>query len=334
MNRQEVEKLAEAGVFRGEILNGELLETHSSWIILSGKNALKIKKPVKYSFLDFSTLEYRKEACLRELSLNQRFSDIYLSVIPISLIDGHWELDRSGGAVVDYAVWMKRMAAHKQMDRLLERKKVKPQDILALARTVGSFHQKAEVVKEPFDLETSEQTFRDLLSIELFVSENLGREYQKVLLRSTEWNTAFLSRYAKRMQERIEDGFKRDVHGDLHSGNIFLYRRPVLFDCVEFNDHFRQIDILDEVAFLCMDMESFGELRLIEYFLAEYFQIIPCMPKEEDLVIFTYFKCLRANIRAKVHALSAQQATDLKIRNHHLIKIKKYLGLIDTYIRI
>lgn len=334
MNRQGVEKLAEAGVFRGQVLNGELLETHSSWIILSGKNAFKIKKPVKYSFLDFSTLEYRKEACLRELSLNQRFSDIYLSVIPISLIDGYWELDRSGGAVVDYAVWMKRMAAHKQMDRRLEGQKVKPRDILALARTVAAFHQSAVVVKEPFDLKTAEQTFRDLLSIELFVSENLGSEYQRVLLRSIEWNSAFLARYSKRLQERIEDGFKRDVHGDLHSGNIFLYRRPVLFDCVEFNDRFRQIDILDEVAFLCMDMESFGELGLIEDFLAEYFRIIPCMPKKEDLLIFTYFKCLRANIRAKVHALSAQQTKEPKKRNYHLTKIKQYLGLIDRYIRI
>ena len=187
MNRQEVEKLADAGVFRGQVLNGELLETHSSWIILSGKNAFKIKKPVKYSFLDFSTLEFRKAACLRELSLNQRFTDIYLSVIPISLIDGDWELDQRGGAVVDYAVWMKRLAGYKQMDRLLERQKVQPPDIRALAQTVASFHQHAEVVKEPFDLETAEQTFRDLLSIELFVSENLGSEYQMVLLQSTEW---------------------------------------------------------------------------------------------------------------------------------------------------
>lgn len=333
MNRKEVEKLADAGIFRGQRLNGELLETHTSWIILSGRNAFKIKKPVTFSFLDFSTLELRKEFCLRELSLNRRFSDIYLSVLPISFLDGCWELDHSGAPIIEYAVWMKRMDSNKQMDRMLEKQNVHPQAIRSLARTISSFHRRAEVVKEPFDQEKAAQTFRDLLSIELFVSENLESEFRMVPSRAVQWSTAFLSCHSKRIQERIEQGYKRDVHGDLHSGNIFLYSRPILFDCLEFNDLFRQIDILDEVAFLCMDLESFGEHQLVEYFLAEYNRYIPCMPKEEDFLIFTYFKCLRANIRAKIHVLSAKNALDPKSKNYHLTKVKKYLKLIDSYIR-
>lgn len=332
MNRQEVENLAGAGGFQGRALNGELQETHSAWIILSGRNAFKIKKPVKFSFLDYSTPALRKEACHRELSLNGRFSDIYLAVVPVCFDCGRWELDGKGPAM-DYAVWMKRMAFHKQMDRMLEHRAVEQRSIRALARTVSSFHNLAEVVRDPFELGSAKETFRDLLSVELFLGDNLESRYHKIPARSVEWHTAFLNSHAGRLLERIDEGFKRDVHGDLHSGNIFLYSKPVLFDCVEFNDCFRQIDILDEVSFLCMDLEMFGEQQLAACFLAEYTRYIPLMPKEEDKLVFNYFKCLSANIRAKVHALSAQQAADSGIRNNHLQRVRKYLSLMDRYVR-
>lgn len=121
------------------------------------------------------------------------------------------------------------------------------------------------------------------------------------------------------------------MHGDLHSGNIFLYRKPVLFDCIEFNDEYRQIDVLYEIAFLCMDIEAFHQKHLVKYFLLEYKKHFQCFETKEDEILFTYFKCLRANIRAKVHAMSAGQADTSDELAFHANETKKYLFLMKDY---
>lgn len=125
----------------------------------------------------------------------------------------------------------------------------------------------------------------------------------------------------------------RDVHGDLHSGNIFLYREPVLFDCIEFNDQYRQIDVLYEIAFLCMELEFFGKKSLSAYLLKQYLKRFPCVESPEDKKIFTYYKCLRANVRAKVIALHLRQTRSPIERQQQKTILKKYLEMIRIYIR-
>jgi hypothetical protein len=136
------------------------------------------------------------------------------------------------------------------------------------------------------------------------------------------------------MKERVKKGFKRDVHGDLHSGNIFLYKEPVLFDCIEFNDALRQIDLLNEIAFFCMDLDAHGQHSLGELFLKDYLKRLPCMVSEEDKHIFIYFKCYRANVRAKIHALAARQEHHGKGFRHHVFQLRRYLMLMKRYIRL
>jgi aminoglycoside phosphotransferase family enzyme len=133
------------------------------------------------------------------------------------------------------------------------------------------------------------------------------------------------------MQQRIDHGLKRDIHGDLHSGNIFLYRKPVLFDCIEFNDEFRQIDVLYEIAFLYMDFERFHHKPLAGAFLKEYTRHFPAFKEREDHLIFTYFKCLRANIRAKVHAMQLNHREYKKRSAFHFSETGKYLSLMNEY---
>jgi len=328
----EVRELALNGVYENDPLSGTVEETHISWVILTRRFAFKIKKPLKLSFLDFSTIELRKGKCERELLLNRRFSDIYLSVSPIYLVGGKWII---GGdhrtAVVDYCVVMRRMAVSKRLDNLLRKDTVKVKAMEALASQVAFFHNKAERIFIPFDIEKTRNTFKDIHTIVEVASNNSKNQVREIIKRSIDWSDTFLEKSRDRMQQRIDHGLRRDVHGDLHSANIFLYTKPVLFDCIEFNDEFRQIDVLYEIAFLCMDLERFHHKRLAETFLNEYKKHFAAFQEREDDFIFMYFKCLRANIRAKVHALQGKQSKSKAEASFQISAMRRYLVLMNEY---
>lgn len=332
MSEDEVKELAHDGLFDGKPILGSLEETHISWVILSRRRAFKIKKPFKLPFLDFSTLRLRKKFCERELELNQRFSHIYLSVLPISKTNHQWNMGGEGRPK-DYAVVMRRMNGAKKMDVMLRSSEVRPERIKNLAREIAQFHTTSKKIFTPFDLSLAQDTFNDIDMIHDAVKTFLGQSYVKLISQSKDWSDAFLIRHQYRFQQRIESGFKRDVHGDLHSGNIFLYQKPVLFDCIEFNDQYRQIDTLYEIAFLCMELEFYREKSLADYLLKEYLNLFRCLENQEDESIFTYFKCLRANVRAKVHGLQLRQAHTAEVRKQQTTELKKYLELMRAYVQ-
>ncbi|HET9487428.1 MAG TPA: hypothetical protein VFO54_08340 [Chryseosolibacter sp.] len=334
MKESQIKALAEGGLYQRKVLHGTLEETHISWIILTSRFAFKIKKPLKFSFLDFSTLARRKKYCARELVLNRRFSNIYLAVVPLRYhgLKRLWYIGKGPGTIIDYAVVMKRMRSSKRMDAVLRSGQLTDSNVLALAKCVGLFHAGAKAVTSPFSLERSRDNFNDIRDIRRFVKRTLPEAYESIVTNAILWSNQFLTQHALRLQERIALGFKRDVHGDLHSGNIFLYRRPVIFDCIEFNDAYRQIDVLDEIAFLCMDLESFGQAKYSALFIKEYSRIFPCFFTPEDINIFNYFKCYRANVRAKVHALATEEEDDPVRYAGHVSAVKKYLQLMKKYI--
>ena len=334
MKGREVKVLAGLGTYQGRKLRGTLEETHISWVILTRQFAFKIKKPLKFSFLDFSSLARRKKFCEREVALNRRFSAIYLGVVPVRYSRGMWRLGFGKGPVVDYAVRMKRMRSDRRMTVLLRSKKVTASQVVALAKSVASFHDKAEVIGAPFDLAFARRVFNDIRVTRRFLSKTLPREFGEIARQSTGWSDDFLRGHRTRFRERAASGFTRDGHGDLHSGNIFLYKRPVIFDCIEFNDSYRQIDVLDEVAFFCMDLEYYGQTRLAAVFMEEYARRFPCFQKKEDHDIFNYYKCYRANVRAKVHSLAAAQETDPNLLAAHVSAVKKYLRLMSRYMKL
>lgn len=332
MNEGEIREMAIKGVFEDTRLNGKVEETHISWVILTRKYAFKIKKPLMPGFLDFSTLELRKTFCEKELSLNSRFSDIYLSVQPIRFEGDHWVIGgRSKSEVVDYCVVMKRMAVSKRMDHQLRTHKATKKAMRVLAAEIASFHNKAVKIFTPFDLEKARNTFNDITRVYDFAVEKIDFRFGKIIRQSIEWSDLFLEKYKARIQQRIDHGLKRDIHGDLHSGNIFLYNRPVLFDCLEFSDEYRQIDVLYEIAFLCMDLEAFHQKRLSQLFLSEYKKHFPAFQTGEDHNLFIYFKCLRANIRTKVHVMSAGQAENETALLYQTSEARKYLVLMNKY---
>jgi len=331
MDQKEVRELMEKGVFMDKPINGTLEETNISWVILSRTHAFKIKKPLKLSFLDYSKLSLRRKYCEKEVELNRRFSPIYLNAFPIMRNGNELEIGGFAGEVIDYAVVMKRLVAGKRMDILLSKNKVTEDEISILAGQLGLFHHASVKVKRSFELGSAQGVFNDLMSIQEIASKELDEKYQEWIPELVAWSDAFLAKNEARFRQRIEKGYMRDVHGDLHSGNIFLYKKPILFDCIEFSDEYRQIDILYEIAFLYMDLEFFGKPDLAKKLLRVYDAVFPCFPEALDKEIFNYFKCLRATIRAKVHLLNAQSASHAKSKSLHLSKGMGYLELAMKY---
>jgi aminoglycoside phosphotransferase family enzyme len=332
MNARQINALASRGTTSGRALHGRVEETHISWVILTGRFAFKIKKPVKLSFLNFSTLALRRKFCRKEVALNRRFSSIYLGVEPVRYSSSGWSIGKGPGRIYDYAVKMRKLDPSRRMDLIAEEGKLRRGDVLALAKKMARFHKAARIIKAGVDLNFVRSAFNDIKEAKPFISREFGERYSAIIRKGISWSNGFLERHGGRMINRGAEGFKRDVHGDLHMGNIFLYRRPVIFDCIEFNDAYRQMDIIDEVAFLCMDLEAHGYSGNARAFLKAYIRIVPSIEVSEDGDIFTYFKCYRANIRAKVHALAAVQAHDKTGKSRHIKLAKKYLALMGEYI--
>ena len=153
-----------------------------------------------------------------------------------------------------------------------------------------------------------------------------------IVKRAVKLSDTFLLQHRDFFMQRVNDGFIRDCHGDLHARNIFLYHPPILFDCLEFNDEFRQIDVLDELAFFCMDLEAEGYFTLSKAFTDFYFAKAKNEFGLSQVLLFTYYKCYRANVRAKVNALRAMSAED-PIKQRRLDDVKKYLALVDEYLQ-
>ena len=332
MSENDINSLARSGRYGNRPLQGRIEETHISWVILTRDYAFKIKKPLKLSFLDFSTLRKRKMFCHKELHLNRRFSPIYLNVLPVYRHNNSWTIGKGKGKIVEYVVVMKRLNLTKRMDKLLGEKKVFRNHILSLASHIASFHSESAVVKISFNLSKARAAFNDIRSILPLSKKYLGSKYAKIIKKSINWSNRFLLAHATRIRRRIDQGFYRDVHGDLHSGNIFLYKNPILFDCIEFNDSYRRIDVINEIAFFCMDLEAYKQKSLADIFVKEYQRRTSCFQFPEDKQLFTYYKCFRANVRAKVHALSIAQRDETKSLPRQVVAFRSYLQLIEKYI--
>ena len=332
MNSRQIEIIFHSGRFPHPYTNRKLIETHISYVILGNSLVYKFKKEIKYSFLDFSTLKKRKFYCEREVLLNNRFSKgVYLAVVPVHQKKNEISIDGPEGKIIDYAVKMKRLKESKQMHLMLEKKQVKRNHIEALASLIRNFHGRAEVIHTPFQPNTFSSRFNDLLSVTDFIKPVLGSTWAKTIKNAVRLSDLFLKRYHDLFVQRIERGFIRDCHGDLHSRNIFLYHSPILFDCLEFNDEFRKMDVLDEIAFFCMDLEAEGFYQLSKAFTDYYYYRDKKAFGPREQLLFTYYKSYRANVRAKVNALRAMTAEGTQ-RIKNLDDVKKYLTLMKNYL--
>ena len=273
------------------------LETHMSWVFLTDRYVYKMKKPVRYEFLDFSTLALRQQDCEQELRLNRRLApDVYLGAVPLTA-DPRGALHVGGdGAVVEWLVKMRRLPAERMLDALIRGGTVRESDIHHLAVTLAGFYRQCPRVT----LTVAEYRAGFAHGIELNRLElsQPGYELPQALIEYLcDAQTDFLRRHAELLDARASAGHIVEGHGDLRPEHVCLEPQPVVIDCLEFNRRFRIVDPVDELAFLAMECERLGAPQVGDWLLRGYQQLAHDQPAPELVIFYRMYRaCLRARI--------------------------------------
>ena len=329
MTSDEIHELIDNCSFPDTCNHVELKETHISWVILTDHHAFKIKRPVKFSFADFSTLEKRKYFCHKEIELNRRLApNMYQGVFPV--YENQISKNNGDNQIKDYAVKMERMDTSKEMDRMLMNNEVTTPDISKIANIIARFHNNASIIRNTFDVTRFQELYADILSVNNFVEKTMGHKWKKLIEENVEASNKFLNRNRDYLNQRVISGFVRDCHGDLNAKNIFLYDEPVIFDCIEFNDEHRHIDILNDIAFFCVDLDFYGRSDFSDLFYDKYLDAYGTLGNGNAHQLFYYYKNYRANIRAKVTLLHAKNSEEGNNANN-IDDVKKYLTFMNDY---
>ena len=276
----------------------ELLQTHISYVFLTGELVYKVKKPVDFGFLDFTTLEKRRHFSEEELRLNRRLSpEIYLEVTEIKEEDGRFSLGGEG-ETVEVAVVMKQLPASRNMERLLEEGKVTEGMVDELASLIASFHRSART--DPYISSFGEaekvavsivENFEQTSS---FIGVTIPKEWYEEL---RDYSYGFLEERKGLFSRRVAEGRVREGHGDLHTQNVYFVDKIYVLDCIEFNERFRFLDVANDIAFLLMDLEHKGAWEVANRFLNSY------LAESGDyglISLLRFYKIYRAYVRGKV----------------------------------
>jgi len=310
----------------------EYFETHISWVLLTGKFVYKIKKPVNFGFLDFSTLEKRRVCCEQELRLNRRLAPrIYLDLVSIS---GSYQLMPASGEALEYAVKMLQFPQSAQMDHMLEAGKLTIGHMDAIARMVAEFHQAVAVANESMDHGSKTAVINPVIENFIQIEQHSDiAAYKDVLSKLKKWSDNEFSRLETVFTQRKRDGFIRECHGDMHLRNLVWLEDagPVAFDCIEFNPALRWIDVISEVAFLVMDLQDRHQSQLANRFLNSYLEVTG---DYAGLTPMPFYLCYRAMVRAKVDILRLEQKNVSQQERAGIIaEFESYLELASGYTR-
>jgi aminoglycoside phosphotransferase family enzyme/predicted kinase len=306
-----IEELLVASAFSHAVTGLRLVETHISWIVLTGELAYKIKKPLKLDFIDTSTLERRQHYCNEELLLNRRLApQLYLRVVPITRQNGRVLVDGPGTAI-EYAVCLKQFSGDEELPALLECGDVSVQEILQLGETLAHFHMQAPAASGSRASEEATQRLYDTVldNLEQLLAHIAQDRWMPELRRLWNWTSAAIVTDESSFEERARSGHIRDCHGDLHAANIVrIDGRLVPFDCIDFDPHLRWIDVTNDIAFLVMDLQGRGREDLAMVLLNRYLEVTG---DYEGVRLLPFYAVYRALVRAKVDALTIEQAPRL-----------------------
>jgi aminoglycoside phosphotransferase family enzyme len=308
----------------------EFIETHISLVFLTRKYVYKVKKPVDFGFLDFTSLDKRKYFCEQEVKLNRRLSpDIYLGVVAITFNRDRISFNGEG-QVEEYAVQMKRIPEELLLDKLLKRGQVDRKMMEALSERLARFYVSAETnehiksfakperVKQDTD-ENFEQTRK---YIDVVISKPIYEEIQK---RTNE----FFGSQEALFHRRIASDRIRDCHGDLRLEHIFWGKEIAIFDCVEFNERFRYTDVAADIGFLAMDLDYHGREDLSEHLIRTY---IEKSGDQELSLLLDFYKCYRAYVRGKVESFRLDDPhIPEKEKKEAFQRARKYFDLAHRY---
>jgi len=308
----------------------KFIETHISLLFLTGNYVYKVKKPVDFGFLDFTTLEKRKFFCEQEVKLNRRLSPtIYLGVVTVTQ-EGNRMILEEKGEPVEYAVKMRQIPEEFLMDKLLEKKQVTPKMIEAVSEKLVKFYFAAETndliksfarperVKQDTD-ENFEQTKR-------YVDVTIpGQMYEAVRDRTDD----FFRTREDVFYQRIATDRIRDCHGDLRLEHIFWGDEISIFDCIEFNERFRYTDVAADIAFLAMDLDYHGRQDLSGHLIRAF------VGESGDhglMEMLEFYKCYRAYVRGKVESFRLDDPHIPEAEKKEALKrAQRYFDLAHCY---
>jgi len=301
MTPAEIEKLLQAKAFPHAVERLALIETHISWVVLTGEYVYKIKKPVDLGFVDFTGLASRKHFCEEELRLNRRTApDLYLGVVPIAETVQGFRIGQE--PAVEYAVRMRQFPVDARLDHQLESGFLTDKDALAMAKTIAAFHESLEPGPNEDPAKAFAEASRFALDNFDQIRAALGDDrHHPLLSRLEKWTRQQLQSIRPPFEDRSRQGLIRECHGDLHLANMIKQDgRIVLFDCIEFDPGLRRLDPMNDIAFLVMDLMAHGREDLAAVFLNAYLEKTGDYPGLAVLRFYLVYRCL---VRAKVSAL-------------------------------
>jgi aminoglycoside phosphotransferase family enzyme len=308
----------------------EAVETHMSWVFLTENYAYKLKKPVRYEFLDFSTIDARHHDCEEEIRLNRRLArDVYIGLLPLTAdADGNMVLGGDKTAI-DWLVKMRRLPTEKMLDNAIKTQSVNETEITRFALMLARFYKGSPSIEiSPSEYKQRfEAEIQDNLRILTTPAYGLPIDLPPVVCAA---QLEFLKRESELFGGRVNEGRIIEAHGDLRPEHICLETEPVIIDSLEFKREFRILDPADELSFLALECERLGAPPFVTNLIFETYSRITSDTPPEKLVYF--YKSCRAGLRAK---LAIWHLRDPKLQDisKWLILARKYLDLADAYIR-
>lgn len=338
MNNELIQTLQNPTLYDHPTEAFKVLETHISWVILTGPYAYKIKKPVNFGFLDFSSLDKRKYFCEQELQLNRRLApSIYIDTVSISGSVTHPKIDnKEGTPPFEYALKMVQFPQDGLLSTLQEERALTSTHISELSVILANFHKNVETapLNSTYGAPNSvyspvEENFSQLKSR----LNTLNLDPVSTLDSLKEWALSSFQRLRPLIETRKAQGFVRECHGDLHLGNITLFNNAlVVFDCIEFNPALRWVDVISDLAFLVMDLEKRGQTAYANQLTNAYMELTG---DYNGMALLNFYKSYRAMVRAKVAVLSIKEDSeniDAEKSNRSLMKeCQQYISLADSY---
>jgi len=305
------------------------IQTHISWVFIASPFVFKVKKPVNLGFLDFSTLEKRHYFCQREVELNRRLCpEIYLGAVPIYETDSSFSF-KPQGKIVEYAVQMRELPHGCFLIELLEKNLVGEKEINRVISTLDRFYQAETPTAEIEQWGTPEKlkisTDENFTQVEPFIGKTISPAAFEAIRHYT---NQFYELNENLFRERIQQHRILDCHGDLHLDHVHLTpEATTIFDCIEFNDRFRFIDIANDLAFLAMDFDFEGRSDLGNLLLRNAARELG---DAGMLRIANFYKCYRAFVRGKVESIQATEKETTN-RQEHGKQAARYFRLALRY---
>jgi aminoglycoside phosphotransferase family enzyme len=301
----------------------ERVETHMSWVFLTERHAYKLKKPVRYDSLDFSSLELRRRDCEEEVRLNRRLArDVYLGTVALTLASGGGLELGGAGETLDWLVHMRRLPAHRMLDALIRCGELTQADIRPAAERLAEFYARAapvELSTDAYHKHLEDGVRSDLLEL---CRPEFGLRAEQVT-QLAEAQLAFLQRFRALFDERVLQGRIVEGHGDLRPEHICLAPEPAIIDCLEFSRELRIVDPADELAFLGLECERLGKPVVGHWFLETYTRVTGDDPPRPLLQFHRTYRALR---RAKIAAWHLQDP-NVRDREKWRERARRYVEL-------